>query len=256
MSAVDLLLAARRERRQMAALPEGARPRDMAEAYDLQDRLIARLGDDVVGWKLGVGSAKLKRQSGLGRSIAGRILKSRVFASGASVEPTFDGPVTIEFEIDFVLGEDIRPGDTQPREKIAETRVAIELVQSSFLDRRAAGWPSFAADNSGFEALIPGEKIEPTAIPELLASLVVSVDGETRARAATGEDATDPYIAFDDLVALASERNMVLPRGAFVSTGSASLPFAVPPRGEVTAAYLGQTLNFRLLTPTNLRSAS
>jgi len=238
----------------MAALPEPLRPADIGQGYDIQDRLIARIDDAVVGWKLGVGSAKLKRQSDIGRSIAGRILKSRLFGAEATVELSFAAPATIEFEIDFILGDDIAPDHSgDARTRIAETRVAFELVQSSFVDRRAAGWPSFAGDNSGFDALILGDAVEAAAIPNLLASLVVSVDGEAKAGVATGEDVTDPYRAFDDLVALAQERGMVLPKGSIISTGSASLPYAIStPRGEVAASYLDKTLRFRVEAPSNL----
>lgn len=250
-SAVDLLLTARRERRRMIALPEALRPADMSCGYNMQDRLVERIGDEVLGWKLGVGSAKLKRQSGLGRSIAGRILKSRLFGPEARVGLTFVAPVTIEFEVAFLLCADVSPGDSiEARGKITEARIAFELVQSSFVDRRAAGWPSFTADNSGFEALILGDLIDAADIPRLLDSLVVSVDGAAKAGAATGEDATDPWQAFDDLVALARERRIVLTKGSLISTGSASLPFAVAQAsGDVVAAYLGKTLRFRFEAP-------
>jgi 2-keto-4-pentenoate hydratase len=80
-----------------------------------------------------------------------------------------------------------------------------------FVDRRSAGWPSFAADDSGFEALVVGEPIDERQIPELLSSLIVSVDGQKKARAAAGDDATDPYGALADLISIARERRMILP---------------------------------------------
>jgi 2-keto-4-pentenoate hydratase len=182
-------------------------------------RLIELLGVPVVGWKLGVGSAKLKQQSGVGRSIAGRVLEPRRHESGAAVRLSFAAPVTIEFEIAFILGQNINPDfDGDPTSVIAETRVTFELVMARFVDRRSVGWPSFAADDSGFEALIVGERLDAGQIPELLSSLVVSVDGQEKARAATGDDTTDPYGAFADLVAIARERKMILPKGSIIST--------------------------------------
>ncbi|MCK1542868.1 hydratase, partial [Bradyrhizobium sp. 179] len=203
--------------------------------------------------KLGVGSAKLKQQSGVERSIAGRVLATRRHEPGAAVRLSFAAPVTIEFEIAFVLGRDIDHGFTgDPKSAIAETRVTFELVMARFIDRRSVGWPSFAADNSGFEALIIGERLDQHQIPELLSSLVVSVDGEEKARAAAGDDATDPYGALTDLVSIARERKMILPKGSMISTGSASMPVAVSsPKGDVSASYLGKKLGFSFQAPKN-----
>jgi len=229
--------------KQIAELPQAMRPANIDQAYDVQDRLIELLGTPVVGWKLGVGSAKLKQQSGVGRSIAGRVLESRRHDPGATVRLSFAAPVTIKFEIAFVLGEEAKSA-------IAETRVTFELVMARFIDRRSVGWPSFAADDPGFEALIVGERFDERQIPQLLSSLVVSVDGQERARAAAGDDATDPYGALADLISIARERKMILPKGSIVSTGSASMPFAVSsPKGEVSASYLGKKLGFKFEAP-------
>ena len=237
--------------KQVAELPAAIRPTNIEEGYDVQDRLVDLLGIPVVGWKLGVGSAKLKQQSGVGRSIAGRVLANRRYDPGATVKLSFAAPMTIEFEIAFVLGQDIDHRFAgNARNAIAETRVTFELVMARFVDRRAVGWPSFAADNSGFEALIVGERIDERQIPELISSLVISVDGQEKAHAATGEDATDPYGALADLISIARERRMVLPKGSIISTGSASMPFAVTsPKAEVSASYLGKKLAFKFEAP-------
>jgi 2-keto-4-pentenoate hydratase len=239
--------------RQIAELPEAIRPANINQGYDVQDRLIDLLGVAVVGWKLGVGSARLKQQSGIGRSIAGRVLENRRHDPGANVKLSFAAPVTVEFEIAFILGQDIDhrfAGDL--RSAVAETRVAFELVMARFVDRRSVGWPSFAADDSGFEALIVGDRIDEHQIPELLSSLVVSVEGREKARAATGEDATDPFGALSDLLSIARERKMILPKGSIISTGSASMPFAVSAaQGEISASYLGNRLSFSFQAPPN-----
>jgi 2-keto-4-pentenoate hydratase len=187
----------------------------------------------------------------VGRSIAGRVLGSRRHGPGAQIRLSFAAPVTIEFEIAFILGQDVdHRFNGNIRSAIAETRVTFELVMARFIDRRTVGWPSFAADNSGFEALVVGERVDEWQIPELLSSLAVAVDGQERARAATGDDATDPYGAFADLVAIARERNMPLSKGSIISTGSASMPFALSaPTASVAGSYLGRTLNFSYETP-------
>lgn len=234
--------------RQISELPADIRPHSLQEGYAIQDALVAELGEPVAGWKLGVGSAKLKAQSGVGRSIAGQVLRSRLYEPGATVPLPGETPVTVEFEVAYVLGRDVGPGRPArpPLDCIGEIRVTFELVLSRFVDRRAVGWPSFAADNSGFHALVLGPAVAPADLPALLNTLVVSVDGQERARAATGEDATDPAIALADLFALAGERGITLPAGTIVSTGSASLPFAMAGADtEVSASFLDRELRFR-----------
>lgn len=246
--AADLLFAAYREGRQLDELPEAVRPRTMAEGYDVQDRFLAAIGEPSAGWKLAIGSAKGKRSSGVGRSIAGHVLESHLHAEGAAIRMPHAGAVTIEFEIAYVIARDIAP-DAPPvaaASVVGETRVAFELVLSRYVDRRAVGWPSFAADNSAFQALVLGPAIAATDLAEVARTLVVTVDGVERARAVTGEDETDPLAALADLLTVARERRVTIPAGSLVSTGTLSVPFDLSGPGMITAHFLGRTLGFSL----------
>ena len=233
----------------LTELPAAVRPQTLAQGYDVQDHFVATLGRPVVGWKLGVGSAAQKRQSGVGRSIAGRILGSHLFHDGDTVPLPNAAPVTVEFEIAYVLGRDVQPDEPAfpVMEAVSKTRVAFELVLSRFTNRRAVGWPSFAADNAGFQALILGDPIDAGEVPELVRSLAVSHDGQDAARSLSGEDATDPQAALADLMVTARERGLVLPRGSIVSTGTVSKPFNVAAASTaISARFLGVELGFRM----------
>jgi 2-keto-4-pentenoate hydratase len=233
---------------QIDALPETARPRTLAEGYDIQDRFVAQIDTAFAGWKLGVGSHKGKAASGIGRSIAGRVLRSCVVESGASVLLPNDAPVTIEIEIAFVLKRDVLPLETitDPMSVVGETRLTAELVRSRFTDRRAVGWPSFAADNSGFHALVVGPVIDVTDLDNFRAGLVVTVGGNERVRAASGDDVTDPIQALADLILHARERQIALQKGSIVSTGSQSAPFDTG-ADEIIAAQYGE-ISFAFVT--------
>lgn len=249
-NAAAILVEACRTGALLTALPVEDRPTTMAEGYDVQDRLIAELGQRTVGWKLAVGSFAQKRRLGVGRSIAGRLLESHVHRDGETISLPNAAPATIEFEIVYVLGRDIQPDEPEfpALEAVGETRVAFELVRSRFVDRRAVGWPSFAADNAAFQALVLGEAIDWDSAPALAESLSVTVDGKEAARALSGEDVTDPEAALADLVATARERGMVLPKGGFISTGTVSKPFDIAaPSATVEANFLGRTLRFQTL---------
>jgi len=232
---------------QVAALPPELRPVSVEEGYDIQDRLIALLRERVVGWKLGVGSRKAKIDSGIGRAVAGRVLASRCFNSGAVVTLPDRAPVTVEFEIAYVLGRDILPTDMAeaPWDAVAGYCTTVELVRSRFIDRRAVGWPSFAADNAGFDALVVGGAIEKSQLADVAASAAVLVDGEEKTRVLTGEDVTDIDTAFTDFVALARSRGMVLPKGSIISTGTVTRPFTIEGEALIEARYLGASLTFQ-----------
>jgi 2-keto-4-pentenoate hydratase len=227
--AARALAALWRSGAQCRELAPEMRPTTLAQGYAIQDQLVTALGERAVGWKLGVGSTAQKRASGIGRSIAGRILASRLFGAGDSVTMPDSAPVTVEFEIDYVLGRDVLPNEPafDVLDAVSEVRVAFELVRSRFGDRRAVGWPSFAADNAAFHALVLGPTIDHDDVRELVSTLSVERDGVEVARALTGDDMTDPQAALADLVATSRERGMTLPKGSIVSTGTQSRPFDV-----------------------------
>lgn len=246
--AATMLATAWHNGTRLSELPAEIRPRTLDEGYDVQDRFVAELGEPVIGWKLGVGSPNFKRQSAVGRSIAGRILRRHSYRSGDTVPLPNAAPVTVEFEIAYTLGREITPGLAikNPLDAVASSRAAFELVLSRFVDRRAVGWPSFAADNAAFQALILGEEIEPDRVDELASSLVVIANGREAARCVSGDDATDPAGALADLLAIAGERNIPLPQGTIVATGAVSKPFTIADGpNQVVARFLEQELRFQ-----------
>lgn len=197
----------------------------------------------------GVGSPKGKREAGLDRAIAGRVLASRLHRSGETVRLPNKAPTTVEFEIAFVLGEDVEP-DSAPMAAVSATHVAFEPVLSRFVDRRAVGWPSFAADNAAFQAFVLGDAVDPARIGEIAGAVVVGVDGKEMATRLVGDNASDPVTALGELFAHARDRGMTLPAGTLVSTGTLSIPFTVAGKGtDIVARFLGSDCGSELLCP-------
>ncbi|KQT59795.1 hypothetical protein ASG52_20690 [Methylobacterium sp. Leaf456] len=245
--AADVLLNAYRAHRLLEELPEEIRPVTLAEGYDVQDRLVAKLGQ-VVGWKLGAGSPRARRETGLGLPIAGRILADRMFDAGQPVELAPVGPVIVEFEIAYVLGRAIGPNDQieDPLSAVATVHTAFELVRSRFRDRQRAGWPSFAADNAAFEAFVLGPQIPVADQAPLEPTLEVRVDGVSVAAASTGADRISAETAFADFITLAQSRGMPLPAGSIISTGTQSVPFQIDQSAQIVASWLDASLTLSL----------
>jgi 2-keto-4-pentenoate hydratase len=128
---------------------------------------------------------------------------------------------------------------------IAEVRPTFELVLSRFVNRRAVGWPSFAADSVGFGALIVGDAFDAHSIDEVAGSVVIGVDGREVARGLEGDELTYPRKAFDYLLAHAAERGATLKRGEIATLGAIGKPFDVK-EGRIEATFLGRRLGFTL----------
>ncbi|SAL63357.1 4-oxalocrotonate decarboxylase [Caballeronia terrestris] len=218
----------------------------LEEGYDAQDAFIALTGEKRVGWKLGVGSPAAMRAADAHRPLIGQLLASRCYALSETVILPQLRPVTIEFEIVFVLGVDVAP-DAQivdPMSIVSATHVGFEFVLSRFKDRRAVGQPAFASDNVGFEAFVLGPQIDPHSIADIVASVVVKADGAPPAHGLYGDEASDPVAALAHLLAHARERGVTLRRGDWVSTGAAAKPIdAASAEFDVSAHYVAQTFS-------------
>ena len=250
-AAATLLARARRSGQLLPELPPDARPANLAEGYLLQDAFIAATGEPVGGWKIGLGTVTQMKAAKLDAPLAGRILASRFHKDGDTVRLPNTAPVTVEFEIAFVLGRDVAPGDLvlEPLEVIAEVRPTFELVLSRFVDRRAVGWPSFAGDSVGFEALIIGEPIDPREMSNVWESVVITVDGKEMARGLSGDDCTDPPTAFSHLMMNTRERGHTLRKGEICTLGIVGKPFDVTGDVKLAATWNGGRLACSLERP-------
>jgi len=244
-----MLLELWRSGRQVDALPAELRPITLADGYAAQDRLFAAAGGARAGWKLGVGSPGQLRNAALSRPLVGQLASGRIHADGVHLRLPDAAPVTIECEVAYELAHDLTPEAMRddPAGLIANTRISFEIVRSRFVDRRAVGWPSFVADNVGFEALVLGAPQAVDSLRGVYESMVVSVDGRPATRMLEGDDAIDAPQALRYLADHARQFGITLRRGEIVSTGTMTRPFDLSGTGHrVRADFLGQSLNFSL----------
>lgn len=249
--AAQLLAAAWREGRQLTELPADVRPATLKQGYALQEAFAAAVGDKVSGWKLGVGSPAAMQAAGLERPLVGRLFAKNCFRNGADVKLACAAPITVEFEIAFVLGRDVAPGTApaDPMRAVASTHVAFELVQSRFVNRRAVGWPSFAGDSVGFAASILGDEIDCATIDRVIKACSVQSNGTVVAGGLSGDDAVDPVQALRYLFEHASNYGITLHKGDVVTAGAVAKPFDIPPgQTEIAAHYPGSVLRLRAST--------
>lgn len=247
------LLRAWRSGELLASLPDALKPQTLEQGYQAQAALFGSAGGARGGWKLGVGSPAGMRAANLARPLVGQLEQSRLHHSGVQLQMPAPTSVTIECEIAFVLARDLEPlpGRQIAPQDILSTCVTFEVVRSRFTDRKTVGWPSFVADNVGFEALVVGETVceglNDSVLRELAESTVVYLDGEAKAKGLFGETATDPLNSLAALYQHAAEQGITLRSGDIVTTGAMCEPFDIQGAGhELVARYLGKELAFSL----------
>jgi 2-keto-4-pentenoate hydratase len=160
--AAQLLTRARVENTVLDGLPEHLRPRDLREAYAVQDRLIALLGLEVGGWFCACTNPSMQRILGLTEPYYARLLRRFIFSGPAVLEASAFPPIVLECEFAFRLAQDLPARSASyTREEVAtavaSVHPAIEVVAGHLRN-----WPrqdvwSVIADNGTDGALVHGD---------------------------------------------------------------------------------------------------
>ena len=235
------------------AFPDNLAPRNLAEATAMQDAMAARIGEDIVGWKI----------AGRPGAPFGRIFVSTSFESGATLPaPRYAGNI-MECEVGFKLNRDLPPRE-QPYERgevaaAADLAINIELVgfrRTNVVEQVAAAlaagkpYPDNEtdrlvniADNGGNLGLVVGPVVEDwqhRSLPDIAVDL--SIDGgEARPllpKQARGEPFDVLLWAANNL----SRRGIGLKAGHIITPGSVNVPVPLPAGSTAVAEFedLGQ----------------
>lgn len=145
-------LVAARAGSAIAGLPDGAAPQSEADAYQIQNAVIAKLGATVGGWKVGL--------SPLGGHVAAPIFAAAVHPSPARLPAQGFKIIGIECEIGFRFNTALPSrADPYTRHEVlaaATLHPTIEVVDSRYRDFRALDRLVVLADNISNGALVYG----------------------------------------------------------------------------------------------------
>jgi len=244
----DRLAAAWRDGLRLDALPDAERPQTLDQAYAMQARFVALTGG-ASGWKIAGASPRGLREDAPMPPALGRLLPSRMFASGTTLRVPDGAVFTLEVEAAVVFARDVAPARDafDPASMIARAMVAVEVVCSRFVDRKAVGFPSFVADNAAFHAFIQGEALPGGAASPWLASpAALYHDGVAVAEALTGEARTDPLLALGHLWKVFAANGTTIAAGDTVTTGTLTVPLDTDAPGEYEARLGEASLRFTL----------
>jgi 2-keto-4-pentenoate hydratase len=230
-AASETLANAWKSGRLIDRLPEGTQPQSAEEAFVIQDAMIARLKEKIVGFKV----ARPPNQPWL----VGSILEPRLFASGAKIPSQLTPLRGIECEIAFRFERGLPPRATDyTYEEAADAATAFigfEIVDSRFRDYKSAALFDKTADLQSNGAFVTGpvapgwRKLDLETI-----EVVLRINGEVKVQGKGGHPAKDPLIP---AVALANVKRHTtgVAAGQFATTGTyTGLIFANP--GDVVSA--------------------
>jgi 2-keto-4-pentenoate hydratase len=145
-------LVAARKGSAIAVLPQGAVPQSEADSYQIQNAVVAKLGEKIGGWKVGI--------SPLGGHFAAPIYASTVVPSPANLPARNFKIIGIECEIGFRFNQalPVRPQPYDRHEVLAACSLVptIEVVDSRYQDFRAIDRLMVLADNFSNGGLVYG----------------------------------------------------------------------------------------------------
>ncbi|HVA12569.1 MAG TPA: fumarylacetoacetate hydrolase family protein [Stellaceae bacterium] len=230
------LIEARRSGIRIAALAAQETPANAAEAYAVQDAILRQLGIAVAGWKVGAASPDAEPQ-------AGPLLADRLLPSPARFALLPNALRTAEAELAFRIARDLPPrshtyGEDEVWEALASLHVGIEILESSFVDRRKIAEAAVLGDllnNGGYSYGAP--LADWRALDLAAPQAVLIIDGKEIRRAKAGTPGGHPKRLLAWLANHAAARGRPLKRGDIVTTGSHTGMIDAVPGAQVTARF-------------------
>ena len=240
---VDRLVAARREARQIADLPEMLEPPTVTAGYQAAARIETALGWEPLGWKIAGTTAAVREKLRIDEPIYGRTYRRfRVaspcrFRHGDLLDPL------VECEFFVTLAKDLAPRDApwamdDVRAAVGTVHAGIEVAECRFPNAALPPLPAILADGAASGRYVYGDPIPDWQAGLADVAVVLEIDGAPR-RHGTGRDVMgDPLLPLHWLAETLRRRGRGLSAGEMVSTGSCTGMLPVR-RGQRIVACFG-----------------
>jgi 2-keto-4-pentenoate hydratase len=229
--AAKLLFDSHERRERFGPLPAELAPHTPEEAYGIQDAFVALRADKlgaIVGYKIALTSAEMRRMVGIDQPQAGAILESTIHRTPARLRAADYVRLIVEFEIAVEMAEDLPAADAPfSHERVARSVGAV-MPALEIADDRNADYAELAkhpfeliADNAWNEGAVLGVPIKGWQKLELseargVARINGAQVGEGRGRDAMGH----PFAAVAWIADHLAAHGRGLLRGDVVLTGS------------------------------------
>jgi 2-keto-4-pentenoate hydratase len=242
--AADLLWQHWQDQQRLDHLPNDMRPATRAEGYTVQARLDARTASSLFGWKIAATSKAGQAHLKVDGPLAGRLLRERVFDSGADVPFGANHMKVAEAEFAFRMARDVEPRSRpyEAAEVVAAVDTlhpAIEIPDSRFNDFTIVGAPQLIADNAcgHYFVLGPAATVDWRSI-DLAAHVVKGEIPGRLTRDGLGANVLgDPRAALTWLVNELSGIGTTLRAGEVVTTGTCLVPLDIQPSDRIVMDF-------------------
>lgn len=213
--AAAFLFHLRVQRETASALPFEIAPRDLDDAYAIQDALHAAAGWPIAVLKVGCTSEFAQQALSIPHPIGGRIPADAVFADGAAIPSSFfNGPPAIECEIALQVDDS---------GAVVAAAPAMELINPRIQAGGTFGGFTTVADNSAGCAVVLGEPVPiADALPLDGHMVQLTVDDEPLAEGASSAVLGGPESSVDWTRSHEQGRGRRVADGTWIITGTCS----------------------------------
>lgn len=232
--AAALLAATRLSGLPVEPLPAAQRPRNEAEAYEIQSavhKLIARSRyGERAGYKIGCTTKVVQKYLGIHHPCSGGVFYGTLYRSGATLRHEGFRRAGVECEIAVRIGTDLAAGDgpfdaERLSDAVESYMAALELVDDRYVDWRETDRLTLIADDFFAAACVLGEAVPAAEVgdPAELTG-VATVNGAEVGRGKGSDIMERPLDALVWLANALAKRGDTLRAGEVVLLGSLTEP--------------------------------
>lgn len=240
---IELLIAARKERRCIASLPDDLKPASAEAGYAVQEAMTLALGEVPVGWKIACTNPAAQKLMETDEPFAGPLFASMLHTSPATLRADQFNMRMVEGEFAFKLGTDLatraEPYTRSDVESaVAGVHPAIEIADSRFNDWLAVGLPSLVADGAVSGAFVYGEiRSDWHSLDLVNWPVTMMADGQVVGQGTGAGALGDPLSSLLWLANKRSSQGRGLSAGQVVTTGTCTGNFQAQPGATVVADF-------------------
>jgi 2-keto-4-pentenoate hydratase len=199
-------------------------------------------GESVIGYKIGLTSAAMQHQMGVGEPDFGHLLSGMLYPADASVPAARFRQPRAEPEIALILETALRRPGLSVADLMTATRYALPAIE--IIDSRITDWKiglvDTIADNASGGGLVLGRRpVPPSSLDLALAGCVFRRNGSIVGTGTGADVLGSPWHAATWLANTLTGRGVVLPAGSIILTGSITAAVPVTPGDTVAATIDG-----------------
>ncbi|MDA1127406.1 MAG: fumarylacetoacetate hydrolase family protein [Chloroflexi bacterium] len=227
--AAQFLNEAHNARAAYVPIPEAFAPRDIDEAYEMQEafhELLALERGAIAGYKVALTTPVMQKMVGFGHPCSGAVFASGVHHSPASVKASDYVHIGAECEIAVLLSRDL-PASSAPYDResvsgaVAALMPAFELVDDRGADYSNLFFLGVAADNAWNAGVVLGEPVTDWhGIDLVAASGAMTINGQPAGEGKGGDVLGHPMEALAWLANTLAQRGKSLQKDMIIMTGS------------------------------------